>query len=342
MMKKTLRGVNLGGWLVLERWMTPSLFTDLKAEDETHFCLELGDGAEAKLRHHWETFITSEDIQWLHQIGINAVRIPVGYWLFGGVQPYIGASDVLDRMMSELQQNQIQVVLDFHAAPGCQNGEGHGGLQGVCEWHQSEEYIARSLDFLEQLADHYQHYDNLYAIELLNEPRWDIPRELLKEYYIQGYLRIRKHMSPQQVAIAIPDSLWPPHWDDFMKEPEFSNVLVDTHLYQCFTPDMAPLGIGDHLQIAIARRQQEIADFEQQFWTIVGEWSLGLPPGAFQEQDEFSKNLSIRAYGAAQLMSYERCRGWFFWSYKLEPGIGSGWNFRECVERGWLPASYGY
>ena len=28
-----LRGVNLGGWLVLEKWMTPSLFEGLQATD---------------------------------------------------------------------------------------------------------------------------------------------------------------------------------------------------------------------------------------------------------------------------------------------------------------------
>ena len=30
-----LRGVNLGGWLVLEKWMTASLFDGLEATDET-------------------------------------------------------------------------------------------------------------------------------------------------------------------------------------------------------------------------------------------------------------------------------------------------------------------
>ena len=37
-----LRGVNLGGWLVLEKWMTPSLFEGLSATDETTWCAELG------------------------------------------------------------------------------------------------------------------------------------------------------------------------------------------------------------------------------------------------------------------------------------------------------------
>jgi glucan 1,3-beta-glucosidase len=52
-----LRGVNLGGWLVLEKWMTPSVFEGLDAADETTFCVELGDRAESVLKPHWNNFI---------------------------------------------------------------------------------------------------------------------------------------------------------------------------------------------------------------------------------------------------------------------------------------------
>ena len=45
---KKLRGVNLGGWLVLEKWMTPSLFAGLQAEDETAWCLEMAERAAKK------------------------------------------------------------------------------------------------------------------------------------------------------------------------------------------------------------------------------------------------------------------------------------------------------
>ncbi len=40
-----MRGVNLGSWLVLEKWMVPSLFEGLEATDETTWCAELGDRA---------------------------------------------------------------------------------------------------------------------------------------------------------------------------------------------------------------------------------------------------------------------------------------------------------
>ena len=80
---KKLRGVNLGGWLVLEKWITPSVFEGLDATDETTYCVELGDKADAILKQHWNTYITRDDFAWLAKIGINAVRLPVGQWLFG-------------------------------------------------------------------------------------------------------------------------------------------------------------------------------------------------------------------------------------------------------------------
>ncbi|MDA0674831.1 MAG: pantoate--beta-alanine ligase [Proteobacteria bacterium] len=58
-----LRGVNLGGWLVLEKWMKPSLFQGLAATDETSWCAELGPEAGPRLRAHWDSWITRADFQ---------------------------------------------------------------------------------------------------------------------------------------------------------------------------------------------------------------------------------------------------------------------------------------
>ena len=71
-----LHGVNLGGWLVLERWMTPSLFADTDARDEYTFMQT--PGAREKLREHQKNFIRESDFKWLRDNGIEAVRIPVG------------------------------------------------------------------------------------------------------------------------------------------------------------------------------------------------------------------------------------------------------------------------
>jgi hypothetical protein len=47
-----MRGVNLGGWLVLEKWLTPSLFQGTTARDEWEFSA-WPEGA-ARLKAHRE------------------------------------------------------------------------------------------------------------------------------------------------------------------------------------------------------------------------------------------------------------------------------------------------
>src|SRR5258706_4806342 len=68
-----LRGVNLGAWLVLEKWMVPDIYRGTEAADEYSLCLALGDQAASRLNRHRETFITPEDFRWIRDCGLNAV-----------------------------------------------------------------------------------------------------------------------------------------------------------------------------------------------------------------------------------------------------------------------------
>src|SRR4051794_9924661 len=80
-----IRGVNLGGWLILEKWMVPSMFQGLPdtVVDEWTFCKYLGKTeATSRLTKHWGSYITEKDIVALKNAGINHVRIPFGYWAF--------------------------------------------------------------------------------------------------------------------------------------------------------------------------------------------------------------------------------------------------------------------
>ncbi len=334
-----IRGVNLGGWFVLERWMTPSLFEGLKAPDETRFCEELGAKAEKKLKKHWETFITEKDIKWIAERGINTVRIPVAHWIFGDVRPYYGSIEYLDNIVKILKAHKINVLLDLHAAPGSQNGLDNGGIEGVCEWHKKKENIGKTVDFIERIAQRYKGCENIWGIQLLNEPRWDIPMDILHDFYTKAYFRVRKHMSGDNAAVIIHDSFRPLSWGDFMKEPEYSNIVLDTHFYQCFLDEDKKLDVYGHISRAAVQRKKDVDKIRHQHETIVGEWSLGLPHQSFEGMSDFSVYSSHRAYAAAQLISYERCKGWFFWSYKIEKGL-YGWSFVESVNKGWLPSDF--
>jgi glucan 1,3-beta-glucosidase len=362
---KKLRGVNLGGWLVLEKWMTPSLFADVDAEDETGWCVELGQHAESTLKRHWDTFITQDDFAWLAERGINAVRIPVGHWIFGPDYPYHrsyggilypyvnGGIEVLDRAFDWAEQYGLHVIVDLHAAPGCQNGFDNGGIKNVCEWHTRQEYIDYSLTVIERLAERYKRRPALHGIEVLNEPRWDLETEVLKRYTDAAYQLIRRHCPADQVAVIFHDGFRPfSEYSGFLQRPQHQNVIFDIHRYQCFVQEDVDMGIQQHMQKAVIDWKAEADQIisELGLWTYVGEWSLGLDlkmlsrwaEGPFdhdqKNMDDFQLNIAYRAYAAAQLTSFERYLGWFFWSYKTE--TMPHWSFRDCVERGWLPEKF--
>lgn len=364
---KKLRGVNLGGWLVLEKWITPSLFEGLAARDETTFCTELGiQVATKRLHQHWNTFITKDDFQWLASVGINAVRIPVGHWLFGKNYPYHraygesrypyveGGLAIVDNIMQWAHEFKLSVLFDLHTAPGCQNGFDNGGIMDVCEWHTQPEYIDHALNVIDWLAERYQNAPALHGIEVLNEPRWDVDTEILKRYYTVAYHRIRQYCSPDKVAVVFHDGFRShQNYLGFLQPPEFANVIFDIHRYQCFTREDLDLDIYGHIQKSVIewKNEADIINNELRLPVYCGEWSLGMnikvvslwAEGPFnhalEKMDEYQISLAYRGYAAAQMLTFEKYMGWFFWNYKTE--TTPAWCFKDCVERGWIPSGVG-
>ena len=136
------RGVNLGGWLILEPWITPSMFYPFLCAggrcppdqppviDERSFCARLGT-AEARrrleaLRTSW---VTEQTFASIAAAGLNTVRIPFGYWVFGDTDLCPGVSSIhhLDDGVRWAEAHHLRVVLDLHGVPPTQNGMDHSG-----------------------------------------------------------------------------------------------------------------------------------------------------------------------------------------------------------------------
>jgi glucan 1,3-beta-glucosidase len=114
-----VRGVNLGGWLVLEPWITPSLFEQGGAEAIDEWCLtnDLGGSAQDTLSQHWNSFITADDFHQISAAGMNHVRIPIGYWAVVPQpgEPYVqGQLDVLDQAIGWARDAGLKVIVDLH------------------------------------------------------------------------------------------------------------------------------------------------------------------------------------------------------------------------------------
>jgi glucan 1,3-beta-glucosidase len=332
-----LRGVNLGSWLVLERWMTPDIYDGTDAQDEYSLCLILGNQAKDRLDQHRETFITADDFRWIRDHGLNAVRLPVGYWALEAPKPYVECSRFIDFALDQCQSNGLKLLLDLHGAPGSQNGWDHSGRSGPINWPKDPQNIKETLRVLESFAQNYGSHPALYGIELLNEPKPEIPIDILRQFYLDGYTCIRRHAGPG-VAVVIHDSFRPLVWKNFMKGPSFDNVILDTHLYQCFDKEARSRSALEQLAFALDRNTTLGQMQREELPTLVGEWSLSLPGRAMSGLSSLQIESVTRGYADAQLLNYEATRGWFFWSYKLHGS--SEWHFRRCVERGWLPPNF--
>ena len=290
--RSKIRGVNLGGWLVLEPWIKPSLFTQFALEDGVRdqwtFCETLGK-AECKkqLEEHWDTWLTKEDLKALAEGGINHVRIPVGYWILGDVkddEPWVtGDLAYLERGLRWMSEVGLHAILDLHCVPGSQNGFDNSGRMGEVHFADSETAssgrvtypnIDRALRTIDALTKHFsadEYKGTVVGIEPVNEAFVSIPLEIVKDYYVQSYENVKKY---GDLAVVIGDSFRFGSWGDFMFPPHYRHVWIDTHIYQVFDAYRLSFTPQQHLQQTCKINKPEVA--VAPLSTMVGEWSLAI------------------------------------------------------------------
>ena len=145
--KKAMIGTNIGGWQVLEPWITPSLFyrflgkthSDGVGMDQYTFCETLGPEEGNKvLRDHWRNWITEDTFRDMAAREVEMIRLPIGDWTLKPYGPYIGctdgASDQVKWALDTAAKYNIKVLLDVHAVRGSQNGFDNSGVSNRTIW----------------------------------------------------------------------------------------------------------------------------------------------------------------------------------------------------------------
>lgn len=364
-----VRGVNLGNWLVLEKWMSPSMFEGTSAEDEYYLAQELPhDIYEERIRRHRKEYITEHDFAEIARMGFNAVRIPIPYFIFGDREPFVGCIEELDHAFDWAERWNIKILIDLHTVPGSQNGFDNGGLCGVCKWAQMPEEVEFVLQLLEKLSKRYGTREGLWGIQPLNEPittfligdqPWEdtdiskryvardpelaagsapISVDFLRQFYIDAYRVLRKHMSMDKYFV-FHDGFGVLEWKDFMQEEEFQNVVLDSHMY-LFSIEggdwvKSPEGYKKRIQEAFAKNIEEMSKY---FPVIVGEWCLD-NSYAWSVQDLSERDKLYQGLAQDLLDTFGKGAGYFYWNYKLitaEQGLDC-WDLRKSIFRGWFP-----
>lgn len=321
-----LKGVNLGGWLVLEQWMTPTLFKGTPARDEYTFMQT--PGAAAKLQQHRQTFITEQDFAWIADNGLGAVRIPVGYWVITPDGPYIEGLQHLDWAYKVAEKYQLKVLLDLHGAPGSQNGHDHSGRRGRADWYTSKANQQRTIAALQALQQRYSTSPSYWGIELLNEPKFGLLQLKLRRFY-----RTAAKALPGSTRIVFHDAFTPRLLNGALRRDQ--RASIDIHLYHMtswvakFISAETFVYLSDWLYTRLLRRVSRTQP------AIIGEWSVVLSGKKLRGASKATADRLMRQYAQSQLNAYNTyAQAWFYWSYKTEkPGA---WSYRTMVERGWI------
>jgi glucan 1,3-beta-glucosidase len=307
----TIRGVNLGGWLVLEPWITPKFFEKAnegvpRAKDNKFTIVDeytmraAKDGTNdraAMLRDHWQTWVTEDILETLANAGITHLRVPVGYWYF--VYPsheesvfgrfksdHAMALEQLKKVANEWAKPRgLHILLDLHTAPGSQNGFDNSGRRGnisLLDGTNLQDW-ARAVDKLSEWATANIDPDVLFGIEVMNEPAgfasdaiWDAIKNYIDP---KGYEAVRRHNSDLNVIFET-------GFKSFPEEPNFTegkykNVWFDQHTYFCFGwyNTISYNGIEKawpwHLEAACNEtKNYAAAKSVKGTWAFAGEWSL--------------------------------------------------------------------
>jgi len=252
-----VRGVNLGNWFCLEKWMKPELFDGCDEWDEYGLIKALPEESQKRLRDHYETYITEKDIAFLAQSGVNLLRIPISFAIFGDVEGRIGYVEFLDRAFDWAEKYDMQILIDLHSVRGGQNGFDNSGYCMLCTWHLHPEYVEETYTLLERVVKRYAERKAFFGIEPLNEPASDgilegnkgrysqkypervalsepIPDEFIYKFYLEVYKRLKPIM-PENKVIVLSDQFDLGKWDNFMPADQYPGVWLDTHKYICFS-----------------------------------------------------------------------------------------------------------
>lgn len=308
--------------------MTPSVLAGTEAIDEWTFMRT--PGAREKIERHHATFITEADFRWLVKHGVNAVRIPVGYWVLEGDERYVSGVRWLDWAMDMAEKYGLRVLIDVHGLPGSQNGNDHSGQVGKARWYSDGRYRERSLEAVCAVARRYKDRNSLWGLQIINEPRTEVFYPVLRRYYRRAYEELVQILRPE-TAIVISDAFTPRLLSGALRATSHP-VILDVHLYHMATPWAKSRSVEWFFE-KTRRRQRLLERLSKRQPIIIGEWSGVISGETMRQIPKERHDELFEQYVALQQEVYSVTHGWFYWSYKTE-GKDDQWNFRAQVEAG--------
>ncbi len=314
-----LRGLNLGGWFIMEKWMCP---LDSGSLPDTYSAItnldsRFGVATEQALIHAYQTnWITTDDLNTIANAGYNCVRVPVWWGNFYSITNTSSsgwrtdAFTVLDWLVTNCAVRGIYVVIDMHGVVGGQSTSGDTGRENQNQYWISSMDQLQTAYMWSQIAMHYNGSPAVAGYDLINEPDGTSSVGDVWPAYTNLYTTIRAVDPGHMIFVEGTFGNW--NWS-MLPNPAvygWTNIVYSMHEYQ-FNGSVAQIEAG---------ADNQVTDFHNHLaWNVpvyVGEWNnMGMGAACY--------DYSINAYDQAGM-------SWSMWAYKATAGLlPNGWGWYD-------------
>ena len=333
---RTLHGVNLAGWLVLEPWVTPSLFAGTGAMTEAELAGAVATSRyNEMLERHRRTFVDEDDFARIAARGFDAVRLQVPWFVFGEEGPMPGPSagcvEYVDAALDWAEAAGISVLLDVAVAPGADPSS------PASFFADTRSFRTAMLDVTAGLAERYAERESFLGIEPIDEVRGrarrglslveGVPPHLIRNFYRDAYDVVRE-VAGERPVLVLHDAFLPDAWRAFMSPARYVNVWLDSHVYH-YDQAMGAAGPAGVRKLVSTSEDYVARARKSGLPVMVGEWSSALPLAAAGMTPEGRIALE-RVYAAGQMGAFAGSAGWFFQTWKTEARLSS-WDARVAL-----------
>jgi endoglucanase len=241
-----LMGVNLGGWFVMEKWMTPLTSDSLPDTYTVMQTLDSRFGVETEqslIKTYQQSWITAADLDNIKNAGFNVVRAPVWwgqFYLLSDQTPSgwrADAFDVLDWLVNACAARGIYVIIDLHGVVGGQSTSDDTGRAGQNQYWSNADFQGDTAYLWWQIANHYKGNPTVAGYDLINEPVGTPSNDTVWNLYNSLYQTIR---SVDPAHMIIMEGTWGSWNWSMLPDPSvfgWTNVAYQMHEYQWNAPE---------------------------------------------------------------------------------------------------------
>ena len=319
-----LKGLNLGGWLVMEPWMCPA---DSGGLPDTYSIISeldsrpgFGVATEQSLIRTYQTnWITATDLDNLTNGGFNCVRVPVWWGNFYSITNTTSsgwrsdAFTVLDWLVTNCASRGIYVVIDMHGVVGGQSTSDTTGQQNQNQYWTNSTDQSETTYLWTQIAAHYNGNSTVAGYDLINEPYGtnnNTTAAMVWPVYANLYNAIRSVDPGHIIIMEGTFGSW--NWS-MLPNPSvygWTNVVYSMHEYQ-WSGSVAQCEAGS---------DNQVTDFNNhKSWNVpdyIGEWNdMGNGAACY--------DYSINDYNNDGI-------SWSMWAYKTDLA-SNGWGWYDPI-----------